>query len=218
MGAGAFVCGEETALMHSIEGKRGMPRPRPPYPGQSGPLRQADGHQQRRDPRQRPDHHADAAPRRSPPWAPRAPRAPRCSPCPAWCAAPAWSRCRWAPPSAGRLRRGRRHPQRQEVQGRADRRPVGRLHPRAAPGRRLRLRGAEELRRHHGLRRPRRAGREHLHGGPRQVLHGVHPDRELRQVHPLPRGHAAHAGDPQVHHPEPQAARKASTPCCASRA
>jgi len=36
MGAGAFVCGEETALMHSIEGKRGMPRPRPPFPTQSG--------------------------------------------------------------------------------------------------------------------------------------------------------------------------------------
>jgi NADH:ubiquinone oxidoreductase, NADH-binding (51 kD) subunit len=35
-GAGAFVCGEETALMHSIEGKRGMPRVRPPYPAQSG--------------------------------------------------------------------------------------------------------------------------------------------------------------------------------------
>jgi NADH-quinone oxidoreductase subunit F/NAD(P)H dehydrogenase (quinone)/NADP-reducing hydrogenase subunit HndC len=35
-GAGAFVCGEETALMHSIEGKRGMPRPRPPYPAQQG--------------------------------------------------------------------------------------------------------------------------------------------------------------------------------------
>jgi len=36
MGAGAFVCGEETALIHSIEGKRGMPRPRPPYPTTSG--------------------------------------------------------------------------------------------------------------------------------------------------------------------------------------
>jgi NADH:ubiquinone oxidoreductase subunit F (NADH-binding)/NAD-dependent dihydropyrimidine dehydrogenase PreA subunit/(2Fe-2S) ferredoxin len=35
-GAGAFVCGEETALIHSIEGKRGMPRPRPPYPAASG--------------------------------------------------------------------------------------------------------------------------------------------------------------------------------------
>ncbi len=35
-GAGAFVCGEETALMASIEGKRGMPSPRPPYPAQKG--------------------------------------------------------------------------------------------------------------------------------------------------------------------------------------
>lgn len=36
MGAGAFVCGEETALMASIEGLRGMPRPKPPFPAQSG--------------------------------------------------------------------------------------------------------------------------------------------------------------------------------------
>lgn len=35
-GAGAFVCGEETALMASIEGKRGMPRPKPPFPSVSG--------------------------------------------------------------------------------------------------------------------------------------------------------------------------------------
>jgi NADH:ubiquinone oxidoreductase subunit F (NADH-binding)/Pyruvate/2-oxoacid:ferredoxin oxidoreductase delta subunit len=35
-GAGAFVCGEETALLHSIEGKRGMPRPRPPFPAVKG--------------------------------------------------------------------------------------------------------------------------------------------------------------------------------------
>ncbi len=35
-GAGAFVCGEETALLNSIEGKRGMPRPRPPFPAVSG--------------------------------------------------------------------------------------------------------------------------------------------------------------------------------------
>jgi NADH-quinone oxidoreductase subunit F len=35
-GAGAFVCGEETALMSSIEGRRGMPRPKPPFPAQSG--------------------------------------------------------------------------------------------------------------------------------------------------------------------------------------
>jgi bidirectional [NiFe] hydrogenase diaphorase subunit len=36
IGAGAFVCGEETALMASIEGRRGTPRPRPPFPAESG--------------------------------------------------------------------------------------------------------------------------------------------------------------------------------------
>ena len=36
LGAGAFVCGEETALIASVEGRRGIPRPRPPYPAQEG--------------------------------------------------------------------------------------------------------------------------------------------------------------------------------------
>jgi bidirectional [NiFe] hydrogenase diaphorase subunit len=36
LGAGAFVCGEETALIASVEGRRGAPRPRPPYPAQEG--------------------------------------------------------------------------------------------------------------------------------------------------------------------------------------
>ena len=36
IGAGAFVCGEETALIASVEGRRGTPRPRPPFPAQSG--------------------------------------------------------------------------------------------------------------------------------------------------------------------------------------
>ena len=36
IGAGAFVCGEETALIASLEGRRGMPKPRPPFPAQSG--------------------------------------------------------------------------------------------------------------------------------------------------------------------------------------
>jgi bidirectional [NiFe] hydrogenase diaphorase subunit len=36
LGAGAFVCGEETALLESIEGRRGLPRPRPPYPAEKG--------------------------------------------------------------------------------------------------------------------------------------------------------------------------------------
>jgi NADH-quinone oxidoreductase subunit F len=38
-GAGAYICGEETALLDSLEGKRGQPRPRPPFPAISGRLR-----------------------------------------------------------------------------------------------------------------------------------------------------------------------------------
>ena len=36
IGAGAFVCGEDTALLNSMEGKRGTPRPRPPFPANKG--------------------------------------------------------------------------------------------------------------------------------------------------------------------------------------
>ena len=49
IGAGAFVCGEETALIASIEGGRGLPRPRPPYPAAVWLVGQADADQQRRD-------------------------------------------------------------------------------------------------------------------------------------------------------------------------
>ena len=55
-GAGAFVCGEETALIESLEGSRGMPRLKPPFPAEAGYWQ---------------------------PWAPRTARAPRSSPSPA---------------------------------------------------------------------------------------------------------------------------------------
>ena len=61
LGAGAFVCGEETALMASIEGLRGQPRPRPPYPGGVRAVGPSDADQQRRDVRQ---HRADHPQRR----------------------------------------------------------------------------------------------------------------------------------------------------------
>ena len=57
-GAGAYICGEETALFNSIEGYRGEPRNKPPFPVEVGPLRQADGREQRRDARQRARHRA----------------------------------------------------------------------------------------------------------------------------------------------------------------
>ncbi len=48
-GAGAYICGEESAMIESIEGKRGEPRMRPPYIAQVGPVRQADARTQFRD-------------------------------------------------------------------------------------------------------------------------------------------------------------------------
>ena len=56
LGAGAFVCGEETALIASIEGERGQPGLRPPYPVETRPVGQAHVHQQRRDLRQHQRH------------------------------------------------------------------------------------------------------------------------------------------------------------------
>ena len=56
-GAGAFVCGEETALIASLEGRAGRSRPRPPYPGAERALGLSDQHQQCRDVVQHPAHH-----------------------------------------------------------------------------------------------------------------------------------------------------------------
>ncbi len=55
-GAGAYICGEETAMMNSIEGKRGNPRIKPPFPASAGLLGLPDHHQQRRDPRRGAPH------------------------------------------------------------------------------------------------------------------------------------------------------------------
>ena len=57
-GAGAYICGEETALLDSLEGRRGQPRLKPPFPATAGALRVAHRGQQRRDDRQRAVHRA----------------------------------------------------------------------------------------------------------------------------------------------------------------
>ena len=58
-GAGAYICGEETALLESLEGKRGQPRTKPPFPAIAGPLRLADAGEQRRVDRDRAADHRD---------------------------------------------------------------------------------------------------------------------------------------------------------------
>ena len=100
LGAGAFVCGEETALIASVEGKRGTPRPRPPYPAQEGSVGPAHADQQRRDLRQHRAHHpqrrrlvcADRHREEQGHEGLRAGR-PRAR-------TPAWSKCRWESPCA----------------------------------------------------------------------------------------------------------------------
>ncbi len=59
-GAGAYICGEETALLSSLEGERGQPRSKPPFPAVGGSVRLADPHQQRRDPVLAARHHTEA--------------------------------------------------------------------------------------------------------------------------------------------------------------
>ena len=174
LGAGAFVCGEETALIHSIEGLRGEPHTKPPFPAQAGlwdkptivnnvetlanvpaiMTRGADWYSaigtadlQR--------HQGVRAGR------PDQQRRPG----------------RGADghdPARDHLQHRRRHPGRPGVQGRADGRPLGRLHPQAVPRYPDRLRIAGEDRLDHGLRRHDRHEREGLHGEHRQVLPGVH--------------------------------------------
>ena len=129
LGAGAFVCGEETALIASIEGGRGTPRPRPPYPAESGlwgyptlinnvetlanipPILRNGGEWFAKIGTAKSQGHEGLRPRgrdhqHRPHRGPDGDDAPR-----------------------DHLRHRRRRPRRQGVQGRADGRPLGRLHP-----------------------------------------------------------------------------------------
>ena len=82
-GAGAYICGEETGLLSSLEGKKGWPKIKPPFPGDQGRLRPADHRQQRRDARCVPPHHRRAARSGSPGSAPRRRAARGSTRCPA---------------------------------------------------------------------------------------------------------------------------------------
>ena len=70
-GAGAYICGEETALLDSLEGFRGQPRLKPPFPAVAGLYASPDGGQQRRDRSPASPRSSRAAPSGSAAWAPR---------------------------------------------------------------------------------------------------------------------------------------------------
>ena len=136
MGAGAFVCGEETALIHSIEGKRGMPRPRPPFPAVSGLFGKPTVINNVETLANVPDL-CSTARTGSAPSAPTTSKGTK-----VFALSGKVEQHRPGRSADGHhaardhLRYRRRHPQRQEVQGRADRRPLRRLHPDAASGHR----------------------------------------------------------------------------------
>ena len=131
LGAGAFVCGEETALIASIEGRRGDAPAPPAISRREGPVGLPDAHQQRGDLGQRSRRHSQRGrlvrehghreeqgdqglrPRRQ-----DQEHRPRRS-------------ADGHYPAGDHLRYRRRHPQRPQVQGRPDRRAIGRMHPRA---------------------------------------------------------------------------------------
>ena len=194
LGAGAFVCGEETALIASIEGGRGTPTPRPPYPAVAGlwdqptlinnvetfanvaPIIRNGG-----------DWFADigTATSKGTKVFALAGRVVNTGP------------RRGADghdPARDRLRHRRRDRRRPRLQGRPDRRSVGRLHPGRVPRHAGRLRVAHRGRLVHGLRRHDRHGRHLLHGRRGEVLHGLLPRGVVRQVRPVPGRHDRSCG------------------------
>ena len=195
LGAGAFVCGEETALIASVQGGRGTPMPRPPTrppPGCGGARRSSTT--SRPWPASPPSSATAATGTHG-----SAPLQPRHQGVRAGRAGGQHRPGRGADghhPARDRLRHRRRHPRRPPLQGRPDRWAVRRLHPRAVPGHAGRLRVAEGGRVDHGLGRHDRDGRQLLHGRCGPLLHGLLPRGVLRQVHPLP----------GRHHPAPHAA------------
>ncbi len=174
LGAGAFVCGEETALMTSIEGNRGEPGPgrliRRSKDSSSSPTVE----KQRRDLCQYPADHPEG--RRLVRFhghrevqGNQGVRARRQN-----------QTYRLGGNPNGHYSAGdrggnrRRHPGREEIQGRADRRSLRRLYSGLPHRHQDRLRQSDRHGLHDGLRRPDRHGRGYLHGGYRQVLPGIH--------------------------------------------
>ena len=195
-GAGAYICGEETALFNSIEGYRGEPRNKPPFPVDARALRQADGGQQRRDARQRARHRARGRPgvrRRS---APRARPGTKLFCVSGHVARPGVYEVAVRHDAARAARAGRRRARRP----RRSRRSCSAARPAAfvAPGR---ARRAAHVRGHAGGRRRRSARASSWSSTTRSTCRGMlHADRRLlprrvlRPVRAVPGRHRAPGG------------------------
>jgi hypothetical protein len=201
MGAGAFVCGEETALLHSIEGKRGMPRP-----ARRSPPSPASGASRRSSTTSRPSPTCLSCARRRRDV--RRVGTAGSKGTKVFALSGKVSRTGLVEVAMGTTVRDIIFDIGGGIPTASSTRPCRSAAPPAAafPSSTSTSRSTttrSRSRRDDGLRRPGGDGRGHLHGRRRQVLHGLHPARELRQVHPLPRRHAPDARDPDRDHPRP---------------
>ena len=200
LGAGAFVCGEETALMTSIEGKRGEPRPRPPFPAVKGLFGKPTILNNVETYANVPQIILKGAD---------------------WFASMGTEKSKGTKVFAlgGKIKNtglveipmgttlrtiveeiGGGIPGGKKFKAAQTGGPSGGCIPASLIDTPHRLRQPACHRQHDGLRRPHRHGRGHLHGGYRQVLPGIHRRRKLRQVHAVPRGHQASAGAAEQDH------------------
>ena len=199
MGAGAFVCGEETALIASIEGKRGEPTPRPPFPAVKGVWGKPTNNNNVETYANVPQIILKGAD---------------------WFASMGTEKSKGTKTFAvggdvknaglievpigmtirevvydvgGGIKDGKEF-KAVQIGG-----PMGGCLTAEHLDLPHRLRIADQGRRDDGLRRSGGHGRRDVHGGHRALLHGVHAGRIVRQVHAVPRGHQAHAGNSGAH-------------------
>ena len=200
LGAGAFVCGEETALMTSIEGKRGEPRVRPPFPAVKGlfgvPTVLNNVETYANIPQiilKGADWFRSIGTEKSPGTKVFALGGKITNT--GLVEVPMGTTLREVVEEIGGGVPGGHHFKAAQTGG-----PSGGCIPAKLIDTPIDYDNLIAIGSMMGFRRPDRHGRDHLHGGHRQVLPGVHRGRVLRQMYPLPGGHQAPAGDPQQDH------------------
>ena len=194
IGAGAFVCGEETALMASIEGKRGMPRPRPPYPAEEGLWECPDADQQRRNVRQ----HSRPSSAKGPEWFAGIGTAKSKGTKVFALAGKINNTGLVEVPMGMSLRTiveeiGGGAPDGGTIKAVQTGGPSGGCIPAKLLDTPVDYESLAAARLHHGLGRHDRHGPDHQHGRSRQVFHGILHGRIVRQMHSLPRRDRADA-------------------------
>ena len=199
LGAGAFVCGEETALIASVEGKRGTPRPRPPYPAMEGLFGQPTLINNV-------ETFANIAPiiRNGGEWYAQIGTEKSKGTKVFALAGRVENTGLVEVPMGISLREmvfeiGGGIPEGRKFKAVQTGGPSGGCLPSECLDMPVDYESLAKRRIDHGLRRHDRDGRKFLHGRRGQILHGLLHDRVLRQVHPVPRGHLPDASHSHRH-------------------